>query len=242
MRSVAPISAGSPVSHEAFGRGVVEFSKGETTLVRFANRIEECLTGELTLLLSPADAYLGRQVAPASQVVLRLLGETILSVNDAWGVFSPSRIDLYPHQLWVCRKVTEQWPARWVVADDVGLGKTIEAGLILWRLFHLGLVGRLLILCPASLVQQWQERLFTMFDIRIAQYNPEQDSDRVDFWRLNPYVVASFHTLRADREKRHERMLQTDPWDLIIVDEAHHLNFDEAAGGAYEIRLFASKR
>src|SRR5208337_5623846 len=128
MRSVAPIPAGSPVSHAAFGRGVVEFSKGETTLVRFANRIEECLTGELTLLLSPADAYLGRQVAPASQVVLRLLGETILSVNDAWGVFSPSRIDLYPHQLWVCRKVTENWPARWVVADDVGLGKTIEAG------------------------------------------------------------------------------------------------------------------
>ena len=237
MRSVAPIPAGSPVSHAAFGRGVVEFSKGETTLVRFANRIEECLTGELTLLLSPADAYLGRQVAPASQVVLRLLGETILSVNDAWGVFSPSRIDLYPHQLWVCRKVTEQWPARWVVADDVGLGKTIEAGLILWRLFHLGLVGRLLILCPASLVQQWQERLFTMFDIRMAQYNPEQDSNRVDFWRLNPYVVASFHTLRADREQRHERMLQTDPWDLIIVDEAHHLNFDEAAGMTLAHRL-----
>ena len=111
------------------------------------------------------------------------------------GVFSPSRIDLYPHQLWVCRKVTEQWPARWVVADDVGLGKTIEAGLILWRLFHLGLVRRLLILCPASLVQQWQERLFTMFDIRTAQYNPEQDSGRVDFWKLNPFVVASFHTL-----------------------------------------------
>src|SRR6267378_2987513 len=87
---------------------------------------------------------------PASQVVLRLLGETIRSVNDAWGVFSPSRIDLYPHQLWVCRKVTEKWPVRWVVADDVGLGKTIEAGLILWRLINVGLIRRLLLLCPAS--------------------------------------------------------------------------------------------
>ena len=153
------------------------------------------------------------------------------------GGFSPSRIDLYPHQFWVCRKVTEKWPARWVVADDVGLGKTIEAGLILWRLFQLGLVRRLLILCPASLVQQWQERLFTMFDIRTAQYNPEQDAGRVDFWNLNPYVVASFHTLREDREGRHERMLQTEPWDLIIVDEAHHLNFDEAAGMTLAHRL-----
>src|SRR5271165_3003832 len=107
MTSTSPLPAAAPVSHPAFGRGVVEYSKGDTTLVRFSNRIEECLTSELTPLRSPANAYLEGQVAPASQVVLRLLGETILSVNDSWGVFSPSRIDLYPHQLWVCRKVTE---------------------------------------------------------------------------------------------------------------------------------------
>lgn len=231
------LTAGAPVIHAVFGRGVVEYAKGETTLVRFANRIEECLSSELTLLRSAADAYLQGRAQPASQVVLRLLGETIRAVNDAWGVFSPSRIDLYPHQLWVCRKVTEQWPCRWVVADDVGLGKTIEAGLILWRLFHLGLVRRLLILCPASLVSQWQERLFAMFDIRLTQYDPAQDTGRVDFWRLNPQVVASFHTLREDRKRRHERMLQTEPWDLIIVDEAHHLNFDEAAGMTLAHRL-----
>lgn len=231
------ITSGSPVNHPTFGRGVVEYSKGETALVRFSNRIEECLTGELTLLRSAATDYLEGRAAPSSGVVLRLLGETIRSVNDTSGVFSPSRIDLYPHQLWVCRKVTENWPVRWVVADDVGLGKTIEAGLILWRLFHLGLVHRLLILCPASLVSQWQERLFTMFDIRTAQYRPDQDKGKVDFWKLNPNVVASFHTLREDREGRHERMLETDPWDLIIVDEAHHLNFDEQAGMTLAHRL-----
>ena len=55
---------------------------------------------------------------------------------------------------------------------------------------------------------------------------PEQDTDKLDFWKLNPQVVASFHTLREDRELRHERMMLTDPWYLIIVDEAHHLNFD----------------
>jgi ERCC4-related helicase len=237
MKTLTPIPANSPVWHAVFGRGVVEFPKGETTLVRFGNRIEECLAAELTLLRSAADEFLQGRAASAAPVLLRVQGETIRAINDAWGVFSPSRIDLYPHQLWVCKKVTEQWPVRWVVADDVGLGKTIEAGLILWRLFQLGLVRRLLILCPASLVQQWQERLFTMFDIRLAQYSPDQDTDKLDFWKLNPQVVASFHTLREDREARHERMLSTDPWDLIIVDEAHHLNFDEDAGMTLAHRL-----
>lgn len=231
------LSPGSPVNHATLGRGVVEFSKGETTLVRFAGGIEECLTRELTYLRSAADSYLQGQPGHASTVALRLLGESIRAVNDAWGVFSPSRIDLYPHQLWVCRKVTEHWPVRWVVADDVGLGKTVEAGLILWRLFHLGLIRRLLILCPASLVDQWQQRLFAMFDIRLAQYDPALDSSRLDFWKLNPHVVASFHTLREDRDGRHDRMLQTDPWDLIIVDEAHHLNVDEQAGMTLSHRL-----
>src|SRR5260221_955481 len=104
MTAMNALLPGSPVNHPTFGRGVVESSKGETTLVRFSNRIEECLTSELALLRSATNDYLEGRVAPASQVVLRLLGETIRSVNDAWGVFSPSRIDLYPHQLWVCRK------------------------------------------------------------------------------------------------------------------------------------------
>jgi superfamily II DNA or RNA helicase len=232
-----PLPTGSPVNHASFGRGVVEYSKGETTLVRFSRGIEECLTPELTYLRSAADSYLQGQPGHASTVALRLLAESIRAINDAWGVFSPSRIDLYPHQLWVCRKVTEHWPVRWVVADDVGLGKTIEAGLILWRLFNLGLIRRLLILCPASLVDQWQQRLFTMFDIRTAQYDPALDSTKMDFWKLNPHVVASFHTLRDDKDGRHDRMLQTEPWDLIIVDEAHHLNVDEQAGMTLAHRL-----
>src|SRR5262245_34970407 len=100
MEPMTPIQSGAPVSHPAYGRGIVEFSKGETILVRFSRGIEECLTSELTVLRSAADAYIGGNPSHVSHVVLRLLGETIRSVNDAWGVFSPSRIDLYPHQLW----------------------------------------------------------------------------------------------------------------------------------------------
>src|SRR5439155_6282000 len=95
------------------------------------------------------------------QVIHRLQAEAIRSVNVAWGVFSPARMELLPHQLWVCRQVNAGWPARWLVADDVGLGKTIEAGMILMPLLARSVVRRLLILCPASLVEQWQYRMRT---------------------------------------------------------------------------------
>ena len=92
-------------------------------------------------------------------MITRAQAAAIESVNDAWGVLSTSRIALLPHQLWVCRRVLETWPTRWLVADDVGLGKTIEAGLVFWPLIAKGTVRRLLIICPASLVEQWNQRL-----------------------------------------------------------------------------------
>ena len=125
-------------------------------------------------------------------------------MNDRWGVFSRSRIALLPHQLWVCRRVLETWPTRWLVADDVGLGKTIEAGLILWPVLSRETVRRLLIVCPASLVEQWQQRLKNMFDIRLARYVAEADTNTTDFWHTHPQVVASLQTL-ADRFTRTTR-------------------------------------
>jgi SNF2 family DNA or RNA helicase len=124
-----------------------------------------------------------------------------------------------------------------LVADDVGLGKTIEAGLILWPLLARGGVRRLLILCPASLVDQWQYRLREMFDIRMSIYSPEVDTPRADFWNTHQQVVASLHTLRLDHRDRQRRLLECDPWDLLIVDEAHHLNADEQTGATLGYKL-----
>ena len=174
---------------------------------------------------------------PPLELIHRLQAEAIQSVNDAWGVFSRSRIEILPHQLWVCRRVNDTWPTRWLVADDVGLGKTIEAGMVLWPLLANGRVRRLLIVCPAHLVEQWQYRLRTIFDIRLARYSADADTDKSDFWGTHPFVVASLHTLRLDRRGRHTRILETDPWDLVVVDEAHHLNADEEHGFTLGYRL-----
>ncbi len=212
------------VEHERFGHGVVEFPKKETVIVRFEHGLEECTFASLVKVVNLSDAINNREVHPVMKVVTRAQSLAIQSVNDSWGVFSRSRISLLPHQLWVCNQVLRQWPARYLVADDVGLGKTIEAGLILWPLLSKKMVKRVLILCPAALVEQWQFRLREMFDIRLARYTSDADKPKSDFWNTNSQVVASLSTVREDRNGRHDRMLDSDSWDLLIVDEAHHLN------------------
>ncbi|MBU1737087.1 MAG: DEAD/DEAH box helicase [Proteobacteria bacterium] len=230
-------AVGQTVLHPQFGSGHIEFSKGETVIVRFKHGLEECVVDSLQTKLGVKEGIESGQLAPAQESICRVLAESIVSVNDNWGVFSKSRIALLPHQLWVCHRVLRQWPAHFLVADDVGLGKTIEAGLILWPLLSKNLVKRLLVICPASLVEQWQYRLRDMFDIRLARYLPEADTPRADFWNTHNQVVASMQTLRDDRNDRHQRIFEAEPWDLLIVDEAHHLNADKDKGGTLGYKL-----
>ncbi len=218
---------GDNVRHAGFGRGEVVVDQGESVVVRFGHGLEECLASEVEQLDDLATRLAEGRCDPTLPVVARILAHCIRSVNDAWGVFARSRIVLLPHQLWVCKRVLEKWPARWLVADDVGLGKTIEAGLILTPLLSSRKVRRLLILAPASLVEQWQVRLREMFDIRVSRYVADADTATSDYWNTHDRVVASAQTLRLDKAGRWERMHEADPWDLVLVDEAHHMNVDD---------------
>lgn len=231
---------GDEVLHAKYGQGIVEFAKVETVIVRFPDSLEECSNASLEKLVTLGAAIQKDERHPPNQVVTRAQAACIQSANDAWGVFSRSRINLLPHQLWVCNQVLKKWPARYMVADDVGLGKTIEAGLMLWPLLSKGLVKRLLILCPASLVEQWQYRMRDMFDIRLARYSSEADTPKAEFWNSHSQVVASLPTLRADNKGRHQRMLEAEPWDLLIVDEAHHLNTEEKSEPTQGFQLVKS--
>ena len=234
---MAPFNTNAAVRHPRFGSGQVVLDQGESVVVRFEHGIEECLAADLELIDGLADRMAAGRLDPALHVVTRILGQCIRSVNDAWGVFSRSRIALLPHQLWVCKRVLESWPTRWLVADDVGLGKTIEAGLILTPLLSSARVRRLLILAPASLVEQWQVRLREMFDIRISIYVPAADTETSDFWNTQDRVIASAHTLRLDTGNRWGRLFDAKPWDLVFIDEAHHMNVDEQGHRALSYQL-----
>lgn len=223
-------AANDQVQHEKFGMGSVLLDQGLTVIVRFEHGIESCEKADLRQIMSPLQTINQPEWHHPLEVITRVQAEAIQSINDAWGVFSLSRIALLPHQLWVCRRVLERWPTRWLVADDVGLGKTIEAGLILSPLISRGTAKRVLVICPASLVEQWQTRLYQMFDLRFTRYMPELDTSKIEFWNIHSQVVVSMQTLRADSNGRHDRFFSSDPWDMVIVDEAHHLNADEKGG------------
>jgi ERCC4-related helicase len=231
------LTKGDTVKHQQFGLGKVRMVDEHTLIIRFDHGIEECLHADVEKIIAVEQAISDLRFDSPLEVVLRCQAAAIQSVNDNWGVFSKSLIKLLPHQLWVCHRVLRQWPTNFLIADDVGLGKTIEAGLILWPLLSKGLVKRLLILAPAGLVEQWQYRLRQMFDIRLTIYNPELDKPKSDYWNTHPLVIASLPTLRKDVNGRHDRVLQANDWDLLMVDEAHHLNSIEDHGATLGYRL-----
>jgi len=228
---------GDKVKHQQFGVGTVRLVEEQTFIIRFDHGIEECLKTDVTKSQAVEQSINALKFDNPNEVVVRCQAAAIQSVNDNWGVFSKSLIKLLPHQLWVCHRVLRQWPTNYLVADDVGLGKTIEAGLILWPLLSKGLVKRLLILAPAGLVDQWQYRLREMFDIRLTVYSPELDKPKSDYWNTHPLVIASLPTLRKNVNGRHDRIFQAQDWDLLMVDEAHHLNALETQGATLGYRF-----
>lgn len=118
-----------------------------------------------------------------------------------------------PHQIAVARQVLKRPMAgRAILADEVGLGKTIEAGIVLKELAVRGLARRVLILAPAALVEQWREELLTKFFEKFS--TPAVPDD----WQHCTRAVVSYD--RA-RQKDHKEAILRHQWDLVIVDEAH---------------------
>ncbi|WP_242058313.1 DEAD/DEAH box helicase [Microcoleus sp. FACHB-SPT15] len=130
-------------------------------------------------------------------------------------------IDKHWYQIETARKVLRQLGGRALLADEVGLGKTIEAGLILSEYLARGMIQSLLILTPASLVSQWQQELQTKFGIDTVTSDDKQlQLNPGEFWSTNNRLIASLNTAKS---AKHFNLVTTRSWDLVIVDEAHHL-------------------
>lgn len=132
-----------------------------------------------------------------------------------------TKIDKHWYQIETARKVLRQLGGRALLADEVGLGKTIEAGLICCEYLARGMIQSLLVLTPASLVSQWQSELQEKFNIDTVTTD---DTGRLlppeEFWTSYPRIIASLHTAKS--AKHYSHVTQRN-WDLVIVDEAHHL-------------------
>ena len=146
----------------------------------------------------------------------------------AWGVMS-ARVDLIAHQLRVAQIAASRRPPRVLLADEVGLGKTIEAGLILARALASGRAARVLILLPETLIHQWYVELRRRFNLPFAIYDEER-CEAIESANAghNPFddeqlAIADIGWLR-DTPLRADQALAAG-WDLIIIDEAHHLTW-----------------
>jgi len=148
--------------------------------------------------------------------------------SPAWGLAS-ARVDLIAHQLRVAEIVAQRRPPRALLADEVGLGKTIEAGLILARLLATGRVSRALVLAPASLTSQWLVELLRRFNLSFALFDEERcEAIEVADGARNPFedeqcVIADIGWL-AESPRRAAQIGDAE-WDLVVVDEAHHLEW-----------------
>ncbi len=118
------------------------------------------------------------------------------------------------------RKVMKSFRGRAILADEVGLGKTIEACMILKEYILRGLIRTALILTPSNLISQWQDELFNKFQLSFVSSNdPLFRHDSNQFWQ-SPLILASIHTVKT---KHHFDSVTSRSYDIVIVDEAHHL-------------------
>jgi superfamily II DNA or RNA helicase len=141
-----------------------------------------------------------------------------------------STVKTWPHQERVVKAVVERFPFPAMLCDEVGLGKTIEAGLALRELLLSGQAKRALLLVPKSVLKQWQEELYEKFSLDIPRYDGHALRDVFDRetklqagsnpWNSRPVLLASSHL--AKRRERQQQLADADGWDLLIVDEAHH--------------------
>ena len=154
-----------------------------------------------------------------------------------------SRTNHLPHQIYIAQEVAQRYAPRVLLADEVGLGKTIEAGMILHYQLHTGRAQRVLIVVPNTLIHQWlveMRRRFNLYFSIIDQnrYDDEQ-RDALDDDDTDEIIPVSIHNLfeteqlvlcsidfLMNNEQAHEHATSAH-WDLLVVDEAHHLYWSE---------------
>ena len=145
-----------------------------------------------------------------------------LPLQNAGGQLSNSRTDLLPHQILLTRDVVSMPHRRLLIADEVGLGKTIEMGMILRELITRKEADRILIVTPAGLVKNWQNELRDAFRLDFEILGIDFNDHSSTSWESKNRAIVSIDTIK--RPQRMDRLLGGPRWDIIVFDEAHHLS------------------
>lgn len=198
-----------------------------------ATLLREVFLDSKLVFSKPQDRLFAGQIDRMDRFALRYRSRVYQSeqYRQPWSGLRGMRTSLIPHQLNIAHDVGRRHAPRVLLADEVGLGKTIEAGMILHQQLLAGSAERVLIVVPETLQHQWLVEMLRRFNLRFALFDDERyaeaqhDSDNP--FETEQLVICSLDFVRRSKQ-RLEHLCDAE-WDLMVVDEAHHLVWSEDA-------------
>ena len=189
---------------------------GETRLLPYENLVR----------LRDANLKYQRAEAPepdhGERFRLKALAYSLDSWNQVTGALDRLDVDPLPHQIDLVHRIMTSDQANWLIADDVGLGKTIEVGLLLAAMKRRRQARRVLVVCPAGMVRQWQDEMRYKFNEEFSIYGFDFSINQPSHWSRYDKVIVSIDRAKTDR---HSTIFgDSGEWDVIVFDEAHHLS------------------
>lgn len=197
--------------------------------------IKEVMIDHFLKFNKPHDRLLNGQVDRLDWFQLRkdsLKHQHTQQQSELMGL-SGGRVSLIPHQLYIAEEVGSRFAPRVLLADEVGLGKTIEAGLIIHQQLVSGRAQRILIIVPESLMHQWLVEMLRRFNLPFSIFDNERcvesssSEDGANPFSSEQLVLVNLNFI-TENPKWYEELIAED-WDLMVVDEAHHLNWTQDA-------------
>lgn len=198
-------------------------------------------TSPLTLLLQ--GRWGDSKAFPLREMAWHLRAKSL--ATDLKGLVGP-RVALLPHQFYIAQEVAQRQFPRVLLADEVGLGKTIEAGLIFSSLRAVGRAGRVLIVVPDSLKHQWLAEMYRRFNEMFSLVDEERNEQEMlsqgkSAFHMNQKVICPMEFFLESLDGLDAA--SDLPWDLLVIDEAHHLEWEEGEPSAkWEVAYALSKR
>lgn len=225
------LSPGRRARLEGTGETVtVEAVEGNVCHLTDGREVPVAALWPLPAEVPPLERLARGQVDGFEDFANRLDGIRLQRIRQAGGLgsFLGGRIRLFPHQLYAAERASRTDPVRWLLADEVGLGKTVEACLIMNRLLHTGRAERTLVVAPETLVIQWLGELWRKYHQVFVLLDEKRLADVArDYGEtFNPFdvhrrAIIALETL-ASRRRLTEQAVEAGI-DLLVVDEAHHL-------------------
>ena len=195
--------------------------------------LREVLLDSKLVFSKPQDRLFAGQIDRMDRFSLRYRARKFQSeqYRMPWSGLRGQRTSLIPHQLNIAHDVGRRHAPRVLLADEVGLGKTIEAGMILHQQLLSGAAERVLIVVPETLQHQWLVEMLRRFNLRFSLFDDERyaeaQHDADNPFETEQLVICSLDFVRRSKQ-RLEHLCDAE-WDLMVVDEAHHLVWSEDA-------------